>query len=321
MKPSSLAGDAPAVLELPALEEAPLRVSGSPGLAAMIQDCVELTKLRVTLLVLLTALVGYIMASRHTGVAPDLWTLVCALVGTALVAAGAAAVNQVLERDRDARMERTRARPIPSGRLGAHAALSFSAAATLSGLALLLVGVNGPATAAAAATFALYAFIYTPLKTRTHLSTVVGAVPGALPPLIGWLAAGGDLSGPAWILFGILFFWQLPHFLAIAWLHREDYARGGYPILTVIDPTGVAMGRQAVLNGMALLPVSLLPAVVRQNGPAYFWIALGLGLAFLFMTGWLAVARSRLSARAALIASLLYLPALLVSMVLDRGAH
>ena len=250
----------------------------------------------------------------------DLWLLFHALLGTALVAGSAAAINQILEKDHDRKMLRTKDRPLPSGRIGPQAALKFSISMVALGLAELLVSVNALATGIALVTFGSYVFLYTPLKRRTDLATLVGAVPGALPPLLGWTAATGELTGPAWTLFGILFFWQLPHFLAIAWLYRDDYARGGFPVLPVIDPSGQSTARQVVGNSLALIPASLLPVLARQCGVFYFWLALGLGVLFLGMAVWLALSRSRLSARSMVIASIIYLPLLFLAMLLDRGA-
>ncbi len=324
----------------PALEERPTAlaaVSSEPALAAVqseaaiaairpevslgffpsVQDLAELTKVRVALLVLFTTMAGFILASRFQGAAVDFWLLLSTLLGTFLVAGSASAINQVLEKDRDARMVRTRSRPLPAGRVSPQAATLFGGALAAAGLWILAARTNRVAAAVAAITWGAYVFLYTPLKARTHLSTVVGAVPGALPPLIGWTAAGGILSGPAYGLFGILFFWQLPHFLAIAWLYREDYARGGFPLLAVTDPTGNAVARQSVTSSLALLTVSLLPALTGQSGLGYFWFAFSLGLGFLLSVAWLAISKSRHSARMTVIASIVYLPLLLVAMVMD----
>jgi protoheme IX farnesyltransferase len=298
-----------------ALEGPPEIVRAQSG--TLLADIGQLVKVRVSLLVLLTTLAGFVLGSRAVGRPADPWLILFTIVGTALVAASASVFNQILEKDRDARMDRTRDRPLPAGRLTAPAAVCLGVALVLAGLALLLWRVGGPAAVAALVTFVLYVAVYTPLKPITHLSTVIGAVPGALPPLIGWIASGAPLDGPAWILFGILFFWQLPHFLAIAWLYREDYARGGFPLLTVVDPRGAGTARQVLTNSLALLTVSLLPAVIGQSSPTYFWSALGLGCAFLAPALWLAWRRTDLAARWTVLASVAYLPLLLIALVLD----
>lgn len=307
---------APAVLEKPAIPA--VEASTWASSLGRVEDYLELTKPRVTLLVLLTTAVGFIMGSEGNRL--DLWLLIHTLLGTALVSGSAAAINQILEKEHDRKMFRTKDRPLPSGRLRPEAALYFAVSIVFLGLVELAANASLLAALIALVTFGSYVFLYTPLKRKTHLATLVGGVPGALPPLIGWAAATGDLTSPAWTLFGILFFWQLPHFLAIAWLYRDDYARGGFPVLPVADPSGRATSRQVIGNSLALLPVSLLPTLVRQCGPFYFWFALGLGLAFLGMALWLAIRRTRLSARSLVIASILYLPLLFLAMLIDRTA-
>jgi protoheme IX farnesyltransferase len=307
----------PAVLDEPAstrLPAAPARVRSEAG-AASIVAALELVKLRVSLLVVFTTVAGFVLGA---GGYVDPWALLHVALGTALVAGGAAAVNQFIEREEDSLMARTRERPIPSGRLQPVVVLAFGLGLAALGVAGLYVSANPLTAALAAFTFVSYAFIYTPLKKRSHLATLVGAVPGALPPLIGWAAAQGALPGPAWTLFAILFVWQLPHFLGIAWLYRDDYASGGFPMLTVIDPSGRAAGRQVFLQSLALIPVSLLPVLGRLAGTAYGICAAGLGLAFLLLAVLFAITRSRSSARALVIGSIIYLPALLVVLVLDR---
>ena len=215
-------------------------------------------------------------------------------------------------------MERTRGRPLPSGRLSPDSALAFGVLCSTAGLLALALGVNLLAAALAAATLVSYLFIYTPLKPRTALCTLVGAVPGALPPLIGWAAARGELGLAAWPLFFILFLWQLPHFLAIAWTWREDYARAGFRMLPVLDPEGGSTGRQIVLYCLALIPVSLLPAAMGSFGWLYFLTALAGGLGFLACGLATARTRSAPSARRLFFASILYLPLLLTTMTLDR---
>ena len=281
------------------------------------QDVVELTKVRVALLVLLTTAVGYVVACRLAGVVPEASALLGTLLATGLVAGGAAAGNQLLEQERDARMERTRARPLPSGRMSPETAAICGLVLTVVGLGYLALAVTPLAAILALITFVSYVFVYTPLKPRTHLSTVVGAVPGALPPLIGWAAATGTLSPAAWVLFCILFLWQLPHFLAIAWLYREDYARAGYPMLTVVDPSGRATARQTIANAAALIPVSLLPAVAGISGPFYFWAALTLGLLFLGAAIHFALRLTREAARCVVVGSISYLALLLLALLLS----
>jgi protoheme IX farnesyltransferase len=270
-------------------------------------DWLELVKPRITAMVVFTALVGYVTAS--SGAAWNL-LLAAALAGTGLVAAGASVLNQVMERDTDALMLRTRTRPLPAGRIGPGEARAFGVLLTLSGLATLL-WLSGPlAAAVAGATWASYLFAYTPLKRRTPLATLVGAVPGALPPVIGWAAARGRLDAGAFILFAILFLWQVPHFLAIAWLYRDDYARAGFPMLPVLDREGTFTSRQAVVHCLALLLVSLAPAVAGLAGQAYLAGAFLLGVALTLFALRLARARDLASARGLFLASVLYLPAL-----------
>ena len=270
-------------------------------------DWLELTKPRITLLVVFTALVGFVTASPGPR-----WSslLAAALVGTGLVAAGASTLNQVLERATDALMNRTRNRPIPAGRIRPVEATLFGLLLTAAGLALL-AALGGPLPALVAfATWASYLFLYTPLKRRTHLATLVGAVPGALPPVIGWAAASGRLEPGAFILFAIVFLWQIPHFLAIAWLYREDYERGGIQVLPVIDREGVLTGRQAVLHSVALLVVSLAPVAAGLGGTLYLAGAVVLGVALTLASLRLARARDLGAARFLFLASVLYLPAL-----------
>jgi protoheme IX farnesyltransferase len=275
---------------------------------------VELTKPRITAMVVLTALVGFVMASPG---ATSSARLLAALVGTALVASGASALNMVLERDTDARMHRTRTRPLPAGRLRVVDAVWFGIALTALGLAELLWLSGGLAALVATTTWATYLFVYTPLKRRTSLSTLVGAVPGALPPLIGWAAARQALDPGAWVLFTILFLWQVPHFLAIAWIYRDDYARGGLPMLPVLDPEGRLTSRQALAHSLALLVVSLAPATAGMAGGAYLAGAALLGLGLVAFALRLAVRRTAAAARGLFLASVAYLPAL--SMLLLAG--
>jgi protoheme IX farnesyltransferase len=278
-------------------------------------DLVALTKPRVLVMVLVTTLVGYDVGL--TGSA-DYLRMIHLLIGTLLAAGGTLALNQYWERDIDARMDRTRARPLPAGRLQPLEALLFGVALTLLGTAYLAALVGALAALVTAATAILYLFAYTPLKQRTALCTLVGAVPGALPPVAGWAAARGDVALGAWVLFGILFLWQLPHTLSIARLYREDYARAGVRVLPVIDPDGASTERQIVLACAALLTVSVLPTVIGWTGPIYLAGALVLGLAFAAVGIVQALTPSARAARRVLLASLLYLPLLLGLLAFDR---
>ena len=270
-------------------------------------DWLELTKPRITLMVVFTTLVGFVTAAPASP-----WTglLLAALAGTGLVAGGASALNQVMERDTDALMHRTRTRPIPAGRIRPGEAILFGALLTLAGLGLLAALSGTLAALVAFSTWASYLFLYTPLKRRSHLSTLVGAVPGALPPVIGWAAGSGSLEPGAFILFAIMFLWQIPHFLAIAWLYRDDYERGGLKVLPVIDREGRLTGRQAVLHSVALLVVSLAPVAAGLGGTLYLAGALVLGIGLTVAALQLARVRSLTAARYLFLASVLYLPAL-----------
>ena len=240
------------------------------------------------------------------------------LIGSLLAAGGTLALNQYRERDLDARMDRTRARPLPAGRLQPLEAWLFGVALTLLGTAYLAALVNPLVALVTLATTILYLFAYTPLKRRTPLCTLVGAVAGALPPVAGWAAARGDVAPGAWVLFAILFLWQLPHTLAIARLYRDDYARAGVRVLPVVDPDGASTERQVVLACVALVSVSLLPAVAGWTGPIYLAGALVLGLAFSAVGVEQALVPSPRAARHVLLASLIYLPLLLGLMAFDR---
>ncbi len=275
----------------------------------------ELGKPRVVLMVLVTTFVGFYLGSQGM---PDYLRLLPTLIGTALAAAGTLALNQFMERDVDAKMHRTRQRPLPDGRLQPGEALAFGVAVTLAGLVYLALAVNALSAAVTAATTVSYLFFYTPLKRRTPLCSIVGAVPGALPPLTGWTAAHGSFGIEAWILFSILFLWQLPHSLAIARLYRDDYARAGIQLLPVVEPDGKSTGRQIVANCLALLVVGLLPTLVGLTGPVYFIAALILGGIFLAYGVAFALSRTVTAARQLMFASLLYLPATLLLMALDK---
>ena len=279
-------------------------------------DLISLTKPRVVLMVLITTVVGYYVGLPG---APDYTRLLALLVGTTLAAGGTLALNQYWERDVDALMERTRMRALPEGRLAPLEALLFGAATTAGGLAVLTIGAGWLAALVTTATFALYVFAYTPLKLRTSLCTLVGAVPGALPPVTGWAAARDDISLGAWVLFGILFLWQLPHTLAIARLYQADYARAGVRLLPVIDAQGGSTERQILTGCMALLAVSLLPTLIGLAGAVYFVGALVLGGTFAAFGVQQALAPSLPRVRRVLLASLLYLPALLALLAFDKA--
>ena len=278
-------------------------------------DFIALAKPRLNFLVVASSLAGYLMAGGDT---TNALRLVLMLAGTALVACGASAFNQVIEREPDSLMKRTRLRPVPDGRLQPGEAVAFATAMSAVGLLLLGAGVNLLSAAVAFTTLLTYALVYTPLKRRSSFATVVGAIPGALPPVIGWAAARGSLSQGAWILFGILFLWQLPHFLAIAWMYRDDYARAGFPMLPVVEPDGRSTGRQAILYCAALLPVSLAPTLAGMTGTGYFVGALVLSMLFLGLTIKFARTRAVRDARRLFFGSIIYLPLLWILMIAGR---
>jgi protoheme IX farnesyltransferase len=282
---------------------------------ARASDFVALTKPRVNVLVVATTLAGYYMGA---GPETSLLRLVSAIVGTAFVSGGAAALNQIYERDTDALMRRTRHRPMAARRLPIADATAFAFVLIMVGLLQLAVGTTPLAAGVAFATVVCYVLLYTPLKRKTSFATVVGAVPGALPPVIGWTAARGTLDPGAWLLFAIVFLWQLPHFLAIAWLYRDDYARAGFPMLPVVEPDGRSTARQAVAYAAALVPASLSTTAIGLTGAAYFVGATTLGLAFLGLAVSFGFRRTAAAARGLFLASILYLPALWILMVADR---
>jgi protoheme IX farnesyltransferase len=281
----------------------------------VIADLFALTKPRVVLMVLVTAAVGYYVALTGS---PDWVRLVNLLVGMALAAGGTLALNQYLERDIDALMDRTRFRPLPDGRLAPLEALVFATAATVGGVLYLAAFGTVLCAAVTAATSLLYLFAYTPLKRVTSLCMIVGAVPGALPPVSGWAAARDDVGIGAWVLFGILFLWQLPHTLAIASLYREDYARGGVHVLPVVDPQGGSTERHMLNGSLSLLAVSLLPTLIGLAGALYFTGALLAGLAVVSLGILYARTPTTSAARRVLLASLLYLPVILALLAFDK---
>ncbi len=271
-------------------------------------------------MVLITVLAGFFMAGSSQGILlrTRLGLILLTFCGTGLVVGGANALNQYLERDSDSLMRRTQGRPLPQKRLLPRQALVFGVSLSMVGLTLLTLGVNRLSALLALTGLLSYVLVYTPLKKKTVLNTLVGAVPGAIPPVIGYVAAGGAMNVEAGILFVILFLWQLPHFLAIAWIYREDYARAGFPMLPVLDPGGGRTSRHIMLYCLALLTVSLVPSLIGLTGRVYFYGALVLGLTFLGFALSLRVARSTLSARRLFLASDMYLPSLLSLMLAGR---
>jgi len=279
------------------------------------RDYLELTKPRITVLILICTAVGYWFGC---GSLFRFSILVHALLGTALLASGTSALNQWYEADSDAKMRRTRQRPLPAGRMKRGHAFIFGMLLSAAGFAELWYGTNLFAAALGLFTLLSYLFLYTPLKQRSPVCTTVGAIPGAMPPLIGYAAAGGGIDARALALFLILFVWQFPHFDAIAWMYRDDYARGGIRMLPVIEPDGESTARRVVVCSLLLIPISLLPAVLGMTGAAYLASAIASGFGLLYFGARLGRERTVASARAVLLASVCYLPALLAVMVLDR---
>jgi protoheme IX farnesyltransferase len=276
---------------------------------------VVLTKPDVTFLVVITTVAGFYLGSNG----PIDWVLMLhTLAGTLLVACGTAAMNQYVERKMDALMRRTASRPLPSGLLQPKEVLLFGLSTIVTGAAWLALLVNGLAALVALATSLLYLGLYTPLKTRTTLSTAVGAIPGALPPLIGWAAARGSLSLGGWVLFAILFFWQFPHFMAIGWMYREDYARAGIRMLPVVDRKGDSTFRQIIWTSAVLVWVSALPAVVGMAGKYYFFGALILGMILLQVGLWANRTRTNARAKWLMHATVAHIPLLLAWLIVDR---
>jgi protoheme IX farnesyltransferase len=296
-----------------AVLETPPKVSA----AGVVRNYLQLSKSRIVLMVLITTAAGYLFGAH----AVDGLLMLHALLGTALVAAGTNALNQYVEREYDARMHRTRTRPLPAGRITPRAALIFSSAVAVIGTVYLGLMVNWLTAALGAFTLATYIFIYTPLKRVSTLNTLIGAIPGAIPPLMGWTAAtnhlGGIQSAGGWIIFGILFLWQLPHFMAISWLHREDYARGGFAMLAVRDTGGAAVARQAIFYTLALLPVSVAPSLLGLTGTVYFIGAAAAGAALLAGTIRFYFDRGPRSARSLFMISNLYLITVMLLLVVN----
>ncbi len=278
-------------------------------------EYLQLTKPRIALLIVISTAVGYCFG---TGSHLSVWTLLHALLGTALMAAGSATLNQWYERDIDSKMKRTRMRPIPAGTITAQHALYFGIVLSIAGLIELWCFTNFLAASLGFLTSFGYLFIYTPLKRKGPSCTTVGAIPGAMPPLIGFAAASGHLGLEAWILFGILFLWQFPHFHAIAWMYRDDYARGEVKMLAVVKPDGRALSRQILLTLLLLIPVTLAPTFVNMAGKVYFAAALVLGIAFLYFGVQICRERTYAKARRLLLASVIYMPLLFAFLVFDN---
>ena len=302
-----------AALDLPAAHR-----SHSLTPSRALADYWALTKPEINFLIAITTAAGFRMGAPASLSHFPWASLFHTLVGTALVSSGAAALNQLVELRFDTQMRRTARRPLAAGRIEPLSALWFGILLSLVGVVYLAVATNLLASSLATVTLLGYLFLYTPLKRKTSLCTLVGAVPGAAPPLIGWAAARGHLAGEAWLLWGFVFLWQFPHFMSIAWMYREDYARAGYSILPAGELRNSMVAWQSSLPTLVLLPLTLLPAIRDEAGIVYFAGALILGSVFLYYSLYFAVARSMVSARRLLFASILYLPALLALFSLDR---
>ena len=286
----------------------------------MIKDYIALTKPRITWLILMSTGVGYFFGAQKTLSGWHFLTLLNTVIGTGLIASGTAALNQWMEREADAKMRRTQARPLPSGRLDAGNALLFAIAISAAGFAELWFGANPLSAVIGLVTLLCYLFVYTPLKQRSPHSTTVGSIPGAMPPLIGFAAASGTLTWEAWALFAILLLWQFPHFYAIAWMYKDDYARAGIRMLPVVEPDGRSTARRILLYSLALIPISLIPKFLAMAGNLYLYGALALGLALLYYGLRVRADRTRQQARRVLLASVVYLPLLFSLMLFDRPA-
>ena len=283
--------------------------------APSVADFIELVKPRLVVMILITTAAGFYLGAQQT---VDWLRCLHTLVGAGLTAAGVLGLNQYLERDVDAQMKRTQERPLPGGRMSPLTALLVGALLTGGGMLYLAFIVNMLSGFVISLIVVSYLFLYTPLKRKTSLCTLIGAVPGALPPVVGWVAARGSLTGEAWVLFTILFLWQIPHSLAIAYIYREDYAKAGFRLLPVIHPDGTSTCRQIVVNCVALIGIGLLPTLYNIAGTVYFFTALLAGVAFLSVGIYLARTRSVKAARYLLYASLVYLPLVYITMALDK---
>ena len=289
--------------------------AGTSDGGSMLADYRQLTKPRLTALVIATAAVGFFIGSPSD---VDLFTGALMVIGMVAVVGGGNALNQYWERDVDSRMRRTQRRPLPAGRLAPARALIFGVILSIAGLALLLLAVTPMAAAVAFGGWITYVFVYTPLKQRTAASTLIGAVPGAVPPLVGWAAARGTLEPAAWSLFAIIFVWQIPHFFAISRQYRDDYERGGFPLLGVHDPDGSVTGRLSVAYAMLLIPVAVLPAILGLAGTGYFYGSLALSIGFSAVTVWSLRTLGAGHERWVFLGSLIYLTALMMMLVVDR---
>lgn len=290
-------------------------------LSVIMRDYIELTKPRITWLILMSAGIGYFFGTRISGVVSWDWVaLLHTILGTGLIASGTAALNQWVEREADAKMRRTQARPLPSGRLKARNALLFGIAISTAGFLELALGVNLLTGFLGLFTLVLYLFVYTPLKQISPHSTTLGAIPGAMPPLIGYAAASGKLNAEALVLFAILFLWQFPHFYAIAWMYREDYERAGILMLPVVEPDGESTARQMFVYSLVLLPISLIPSLFAMTGNLYLAGAIAVGSYYVYMSTRVRFHRTRQQARRVLLASIVYLPVLYGLMLIDHVA-
>jgi protoheme IX farnesyltransferase len=286
------------------------------GFSGVFRDYMELSKARIVFMILITTGAGYLLAGSFTWLG-----FLNTLFGTALVAGGTNALNQYWERDLDSRMARTRKRPLPAGRIGDRAALAYSVGISVVGIVYLGVLVNPLASLLTLTTLLSYVFIYTPMKTRSTWCTLIGAVPGAMPPLIGWAGATGTLSVSAWLMFGLMFMWQMPHFLAIAWIYRDDYARAGFEMVSVGDAEGVRTSRQAVMYSVALLAVSVVPWFLGLANLAYFAGALLSGGALLWLSGEFAKSRTMAAAKKLFMMSNVYLLVIMILLLAGSTIH
>ena len=280
----------------------------------LLRDFYDLSKPGIGFYALITTATAFWLASETF----DFMLFLHTIIATALVTCGGGALNQVIEVSDDKLMHRTEKRPLPSGRVPLSSGLIFGVGTSIAGVIYMQLFVGSLASLLAIGTLIGYLFVYTPLKKRTSLSTLVGAVPGAIPILIGWVAVTKSIDLRGWVLFAILFFWQIPHFLAIAWMYRKDYARAGFPMLTVVDPEGVSAAHQILVYVLALVPISLIPTMLHLTGWVYFFGALILGIGFTISGFRTAIARTNQSAKQLMFASIIYLPVLLVLMVLDK---
>lgn len=304
--------------DIPELGIAPALALASPIPSAVrgrLVDFYELTKPRMNFLVVVTTMVGYYMAAHGPA---DWLRVIYVLLGTALTAAGSSVFNQYVERSLDLRMRRTANRPLPAGRIKPADALLFGLALSLTGIAVLVLFVNVLTAVLGALTLLLYVFVYTPAKRWSSLCTIIGAIPGAIPPVMGFTAVQNAITPQALALFAILFFWQMPHFLAIAILYRDDYARGGFKMLPVVDKDMAMTGRQIILYSLSLVTISLMPALLNMAGVVYFAAALMLGIAFTGFGLVCARSKTRADARQLFLASIVYLPAVLAALMLDK---